>query len=88
MVACLFAVIWSLLSSASSRAASWPMQVMEPEFESITELDGESLLRVNTLIQDRSGFIWLATDNGLMKFDGFKIHKFVHQPGNRQFLAP
>ncbi|MBI3189855.1 MAG: hypothetical protein HYZ33_04335, partial [Ignavibacteriales bacterium] len=32
--------------------------------------------RVNDITQDRIGFIWLATDNGLFRYDGYSMKAF------------
>ncbi|MEO5995594.1 MAG: two-component regulator propeller domain-containing protein [Chitinophagaceae bacterium] len=37
---------------------------------------------VNNLVQDQQGFIWLATINGLHKYDGHKFTTFKHETNN------
>jgi signal transduction histidine kinase/ligand-binding sensor domain-containing protein len=37
-------------------------------------------------IQDKQGFIWVATQNGLAKFDGYKMHVIRANPNNRDGL--
>ena len=37
---------------------------------------------VNNLVQDRKGYIWLATPNGLQRYDGNKFITFKHQHRN------
>lgn len=37
----------------------------------VTTADGLSGNTINELIQDRDGYIWLATNNGLSRFDGY-----------------
>lgn len=38
---------------------------------------------VNEIIQDRQGYLWLATNDGLVRFDGvkFKVYNFNNLPG-------
>lgn len=31
---------------------------------------------VNEIFQDRDGFIWIATRNGLMRYDGYQFKTF------------
>jgi ligand-binding sensor domain-containing protein len=41
-----------------------------PYFQQYYPLNKTQPVQVNTLLQDRSGFIWLGTDKGLFRFDG------------------
>lgn len=46
-----------------------------------TNLDGESVLPhpvVNSIIQDESGFIWIASDDGLTRFDGLNAKQYEY----------
>lgn len=45
-------------------------------FKHLTPFDGLSTLKTNKVIQDNEGYIWIATDNGLNRFDGinFKVY--------------
>lgn len=38
-------------------------------------------LRVNTLFQDKNGFIWAGTDHGLYMYDGFVFEKMIRDTG-------
>ncbi len=40
--------------------------------------DGLSNSNVNDIIQDRNGFIWIATSNGLNRFDGSNFMTILH----------
>jgi len=41
-----------------------------------TVQDGLPSARINDLVQTRDGYIWLATYNGLVRFDGVRFEKF------------
>jgi ligand-binding sensor domain-containing protein len=45
-------------------------------FRSISEKDGLSNNNVNDIIQDDEGFIWIATGNGLNRYDGIRMKQF------------
>jgi signal transduction histidine kinase/ligand-binding sensor domain-containing protein len=49
-------------------------------FERITIKDGLSQSTVNYIIQDKKGFMWFATFDGINKYDGynFKVYKNIH----------
>lgn len=42
------------------------------DFDSYTIEDGFSSSKANVIIQDRKGFIWVGTWNGLTRFDGYE----------------
>ena len=42
---------------------------------------------INSVVQDRSGYLWIATNRGLQRFDGVQYKTFRHQEGNRYSLA-
>ncbi len=41
--------------------------------------DGLSQVSINDLLQDSSGFVWIATQDGLNRFDGNNFKHFTHQ---------
>lgn len=47
-----------------------------------TQKDGLSFNIINSIAQDRKGFIWFATGNGLNRFDGVNFRTFKSDPGN------
>ena len=55
-----------------------------PIFKSLTVENGLSSSDVNCLIQDKLGFIWIGTDNGLNRFDGtnFKVYRHHQNKSN------
>ncbi len=36
---------------------------------------------IRTLLQDRTGFLWIATDNGLYRYDGYRFRGFTTDDG-------
>ena len=49
-------------------------------FKSLTVEDGLSNNKVNTVIQDQTGFMWFGTDDGLNRFDGYNFIVLRHDP--------
>ncbi len=51
-------------------------------FEKLTVRNGLSHNKVNCIVQDSRGFIWLGTDDGLNRFDGRQFTHFKSVPGD------
>ena len=49
-------------------------------FTSYTEDDGVPLSTVTDVIQDNDGFIWVSTDGGFGRFDGYNFHTYKNDP--------
>lgn len=41
---------------------------------------------INGINQDADGYMWFATNNGLVMFDGYAIHEYVHNPYDNNSL--
>ena len=55
-------------------------------FEKISNKEGLNQNSVFSIIQDRTGFIWLGTSNGLIKNDGTVFKSYVPHPGDSTTL--
>lgn len=56
-------------------------------FGHISVEDGLSNSYVNCLLQDKTGFIWFGTDDGLNRFDGYDIKIYRNDPTDSTSLA-
>ncbi len=82
--------------SASSRAAIgagllglWLAAVGPPQlgaqtrgmrFERLSVEEGLSQGTVNEILQDSGGFLWIATQDGLNRYDGYRFEVYQHDP--------
>lgn len=66
--------------------ASYP-QNKNIKFTSITIAQGLSGSTVYDVLQDKRGFIWIATNYGLNRFDGYKMVTYLHDPDNANSLS-
>lgn len=68
---------------------SWavPLWANEPDPEYLTVRDGLPQGYINSLIQDRRGFIWLATRDGLCRYDGVRFRIYTHDPQRVRSLS-
>ena len=56
-------------------------------FDNYTNEDGLAQSSVNAIIQDNQGYIWLGTQEGLHKFDGYSFEIFKHDPEDINSLS-
>src|SRR6187549_2543400 len=56
-------------------------------FNRLTTQNGLSHNKVNCIIQDKRGFIWIGTDDGLNRYDGHNFTIFRHQPDSGATLS-
>ena len=58
----------------------------EIKFRHLKVKDGLSQSWVRSICQDRQGFMWFGTDDGLNKYDGYTMTTYYHNPKNKNSL--
>ena len=76
-----------LLVIGSGHALILQAQNAPMTFERVTAEQGLTSNRINGITQDQSGFIWIATNNGLNRFDGFENKQYTNQANDSSTLA-
>ena len=78
-------ILSSLLLVAAARAAEAPPLVLEH----LTPSEGLPQGTVYDSLQDSQGFVWLATEDGLVRYDGLELYRYAYSrtagsglPGN------
>jgi diguanylate cyclase (GGDEF)-like protein len=61
--------------------------IAEPAFEAIGTRQGLSSYSVFATLVDQHGFVWLAGDNGLHRYDGRDLHTLDRDPSRPDTLA-
>jgi ligand-binding sensor domain-containing protein len=56
-------------------------------FTHLSTDQGLSQSRVDHMLQDRRGFIWIGTYNGLNRYDGYRFKVYKPDPNNPNSLA-
>ena len=68
---CIFLATWF---PRVSRAQEYAFQYLGVE-------QGLTNLAVRTLFQDRTGFIWVGTENGVFRYEGVRFREFAAEQG-------
>ncbi len=58
-----------------------------PDFERISLQQGLSQSVIESIVQDRKGFLWFATEDGLNRYDGYGFTVYRYQAGNPRSLS-
>lgn len=79
----LFLLFLSLLAVAQKS------QPQELHFNRLFVKDGMPEGRVNYLVQDKEGYMWIATQKGLVRYDGYtpKVYNFGIENPYQQFIS-
>lgn len=83
-----FALFLLFLRGTSSVAAQEPVRsesgdfLPSPRVTHLTSEQGLAQNRVYAILQDRSGFMWFGTGNGLSRFDGYTFTTLRYDPEN------
>lgn len=57
------------------------------KFSFLNVNNGLSNNQVNAIVQDENGFIWVGTEDGLNRFDGFQCKTYKSQSDNNESIA-
>lgn len=77
-----------MLVTATWAAAAPPSPFLhQPRFSTLGIDDGLSQTVVTAILQDRLGFVWVGTQDGLNRFDGYEFRTFRPDPAGDASLA-
>jgi diguanylate cyclase (GGDEF)-like protein len=76
---CGVALVCLLAASAVQSRSPFPPG-STPHFHHLNMDDGLAASSVHALAQDPAGFIWIGTDNGLQRYDGYRFVNYLHDP--------
>jgi ligand-binding sensor domain-containing protein/signal transduction histidine kinase len=62
------------------------VDAQDNRFLRLSTSEGISQTKVDSIVQDNQGFIWLGTRFGLYRYDGYAFKLFVHDAGNPNSL--
>lgn len=76
--------IASFLFLAFSSAAQVPSQLI---FSRVTKKEGLASNSTFQTVRDKQGFLWIATQNGLQRYDANRFLSFRHKPGDTSSIS-
>ncbi|MDR6783229.1 ligand-binding sensor domain-containing protein/signal transduction histidine kinase/AraC-like DNA-binding protein [Pedobacter africanus] len=59
----------------------------DPSFKRLTINDGLSQNTAFCILQDKTGFIWIGTEDGLNKYDGYDFTIYKHENNDKKSLS-
>ncbi len=60
---------------------------LEATYSSLSVQDGLSGNSINTLFQDSRGFLWIGTQDGLNRYDGYSFEVYRHEIGDQTSIS-
>ena len=71
-----------------NRSALEDASLAKNRYRNITMNDGLTANAVRNIVQDKYGFIWFGTDNGLCRYDGMKVQPYrIGELGANQYIS-
>jgi len=81
-------IILLIIAAAQLRAqTSLTPSRQEFKFERLSVEQGLSQCTVGAIFQDRRGFLWIGTSDGLNRYDGYSFKHYKHDPGDTNSLS-
>ena len=64
-----------------------PASSQEIFFHKVLPPTGKALVHVTGMVQDKNGYLWLATKNGLFRHDGYQMIHYKNNPLNPKSIS-
>jgi signal transduction histidine kinase/ligand-binding sensor domain-containing protein/CheY-like chemotaxis protein len=64
-----------------------PVAARNVQFERISTKQGLSQANVTAMVQDHRGYVWIGTQEGLNRYDGYKFETFEHDERDTRSLS-
>lgn len=79
--------IYLILGFAVGMGACLRAQNLPLDFRVVTDRSGEAVDAVYAIHQDKKGFIYLATEEGLVVYDGYNYIRYKNDPDDAQSIS-
>lgn len=81
---CLLVFLFSLLLSISPQPLSANMSL---QFRNLSLEQGLSQATINSILQDHKGFVWIGTQDGLNRYDGYQFKVYKNKTGDNNTIS-
>ena len=78
-------IYWVILCHLLFQSSMWAQKATR--YERLTTASGLSQNTINKIIQDKKGFLWFATADGLNRYDGYSFEVYRHDPNDPKTLS-
>ncbi len=85
VVAALLVLIACMASAAQAPDERWS-QLAQPMFQNIGASSGLANVVTTDVAQDKDGFLWVGTQGGLSRWDGYRFRNYVSSPDDSRSL--
>lgn len=75
-------LLFLVATAAAAIAAPLPVA-----FRTVSSFEGLPQNTARVLLQDKNGYVWVGTEDGLVRFDGYDMYPFRRQHGNLETLS-
>jgi ligand-binding sensor domain-containing protein/signal transduction histidine kinase len=65
-------------NAAQGKSRWW--EISDRVFQHLPLDDGSRITAITTLAQDAQGFLWIGTQSGLLRWDGYRYRTYTHHP--------
>lgn len=79
-------VILFFLAAAAAALQPYTLYPQQLRINTFSTMEGLSHNNVRTIASDSSGFLWIATWDGLSRYDGYEFKNYHHLPGRPSSL--
>jgi len=73
----IFAFLFASLAASGATAAPWTTDGLDDYLITRVDRAGDATGLVISMVQDRDGYLWLGSADGLFRFDGFAFQKWA-----------
>lgn len=83
----IFRYICLLLLACVSTSPCWSAPSRQASVHNITFSGDDDSDYVRAVVRDKMGFLWLGTDNGVKRYDGYGFTRFKHDPNDPKSIG-
>ena len=80
-------LLWFASACFAQGADTEDFGFIDPYFQNVGDTDSIPSGVVTSLAQDANGLIWIGTEEGLVRYDGYRFRRFIHDAADPHSLV-